>query len=123
MDQPAAVRVLSLKKKQHHYVFRAHLKAWATNDQVWCLRDSKVFLAQIGKVACERFFYQVQDLSQDEISLIEKAFVEMCPEPLQKAHRQFMSLYSLPSQLRKMEGLGAGIANRIDELITNLGED
>jgi hypothetical protein len=30
-------------KKLNHFVARFYLKAWATDDQIWCLRDGITF--------------------------------------------------------------------------------
>ena len=62
------------KKKNQHYVFQAYLKPWAENDLIYCLRDGKIFRPNLAGVACERFFYQLQDLTSEEIQLVENLF-------------------------------------------------
>lgn len=55
------------KKRRHHYVFQAYLKAWGMNEQVWCLREGKIFKANTVNIAQERDFYRIQPLNLFEL--------------------------------------------------------
>jgi hypothetical protein len=90
--------------KKQHYVFRAYLKPWAKDDMVYCLRDGRVFQANLTGVACERFFYRLQDLTSNELRLIEEFFGEHASEPLKATQKQFMTTYLFPTRLRKQLG-------------------
>lgn len=61
---------MSEKTKKQHYVWEWYLKAWATNDQIWCKRSGKVFRTSTENVAQERYFYEVAPLNCAELSLI-----------------------------------------------------
>lgn len=114
-----------MKKKRQHYVFRAYLRPWSNKDKIYCLRDGKIFFSDLMGVACERFFYQLQDLTPVEIDFIERLLIKDSPEYQKKAQREFLAVYSLIPQMKKrLEGrMDAALASRIDELMVNAGED
>jgi hypothetical protein len=87
--------------KNQHYVFRAYLKPWAEEGLIYCLRGGQIFRPNLTGVACERFFYRLQDLTPQELQLIEKLFSDHPSEALKTAQRSFMSLYSFPTKLKK----------------------
>ena len=85
-----------MKKKNQHYVFQAYLSPWAENAQVYFLRDEEIFRTNLRNVACERFFYRLQELTPDEVRLIERSLVEYSVEPLnilmvRNSHEQIFS--------------------------------
>jgi hypothetical protein len=82
-----------------------------------------VFFAALTKVACERSFYRLHELSSDECRLIERALIDHSPPALQEVQRQFLALYTLPAKLKRLKGVNTRFVNRLDELISNLGED
>lgn len=57
------------KKRRQHYVFQAYLKAWGIDEQVWCLREEKIFKTNTVNIAHERDFYRVQPLNLYELEL------------------------------------------------------
>jgi hypothetical protein len=89
------------RKKNQHYVFRAYLKPWSEDEKVYCLREGKIFPANLDGVACERFFYRLQDLTPEEVELIEKSLIEGASEPLKAIQRNFLSLHSFAPRLKK----------------------
>jgi len=114
-----------VKKKNQHYVFQAYLKPWAENAQVYCLRDGEIFRTNLKNVACERFFYRLQELTPDEVRLIERSLVEHSVEPLKKVQREFIAMYSFPPKMRKAldRNPKSKLRSGLDEVIANLGED
>ena len=52
-----------------HYVWRYYLRQWANNDQIYCLRNSKVFPVNIMKIAQERLFYQFYECTDEEFAI------------------------------------------------------
>jgi len=61
-----------MEKIRQHYVSRFYLKPWVENDQIWCLRDRKIFSANLMKIANEKYFYELRDLSPEDMALIER---------------------------------------------------
>ena len=55
-------------------------------------------------VACERFFYRLQDLTPGEVELIEKSLIEGTSEPLRTIQRNFLSLHTIAPRLRRQMG-------------------
>ena len=113
------------KKKKQHYVFRAYLRPWSNKDKIYCLRDGKIFFPDLMGVACERFFYQLHDLTPVEIDFIERVLIKDSPDYQKKIQREFLAVYSLiPQMKRRLEGrIDSALASRIDELMVNAGED
>jgi Protein of unknown function (DUF4238) len=76
-------------------------------------------------VACERFFYRFQDLTPEELRLIEKLFSDHPSEALKAAQRDFMSLYSLPTKLRRLLASDAKstLVSALDRVIAEGEED
>ena len=57
-------------KHKHHYVFKAYLKSWSSNEQIWCCRKDKAFLTNINNVAQERDLYKIKELNSEEEKFI-----------------------------------------------------
>ena len=111
--------------KNQHYVFRAYLKQWAEQDLIYCLREGRVFQANLTGVACERFFYRLQDLTPNELRLIEEFFGKHPSEGLKAMQKQFMAIYLFPTRLRKLLGSNADprILSAVESAITQGQED
>lgn len=114
-----------MKKKVQHYVFQAYLKPWANNGQICCLRNGKIFFSNLSGVACERFFYKLQDLTPEEVRLIDQTLIEGSAEPLRALQRRFLYWYSLPLEMRKdaEHQAESKLTSALDEIIVNAGED
>lgn len=64
---------MSDEVKKQHYVWEHYLQGWATNGQIWCKRGSDApFLTSTENIAQERYFYEVEPLSQAEVNLLCK---------------------------------------------------
>lgn len=100
------------------------MRPWSNKDKIYCLRDGKIFFPDLMGVACERFFYQLQDLTPAEIDFIERLLIKDSPDYQKKIQREFLAVYSLIPQIkRRMEGrIDAALASRIDESMVNAGE-
>jgi hypothetical protein len=111
--------------KNQHYVFRAYLKQWAEHDLIYCLREGRVFQANLTGVACERFFYRLQDLTPKELRLIEDLFGKHPSEGLKEMQKQFMAIYLFPTRLRKKLGSDADprILSALESAIAQGQED
>lgn len=73
---------MSIVKRQH-YVWRAYLRAWASNDSIYTyiLDKNKVEKTSLMKVAQEKYFYKLIELSDFEIEQLEK-FISKSHESL-----------------------------------------
>jgi len=113
------------RKKTQHYVFQAYLRSWATDGKIYCLRDGAIFRPNLTGVACERFFYRIDQLTPSEVQFIEK-FLEISPEVLKPGHRRLILLHSLPGRMIKdtqKTEKGSVFTPIIEELIESAGED
>jgi len=48
-------------KKRQHYVARYYLKPWSDNEQIYCIRNQKVFKSNLMNIAQEKYFYELQE--------------------------------------------------------------
>jgi hypothetical protein len=67
---------MSEKTKKQHYVWEFYLKGWSTNNQIFCKRDGQIFKTSTENVAQERYFYEKESLSPEEIRLVEKLIAD-----------------------------------------------
>jgi hypothetical protein len=61
---------MSIEVKKQHYVWEYYLKGWATDDQIWCKREDKIIHPSTENVAQQRYFYEIDPLSDAEIKLL-----------------------------------------------------
>src|SRR5208283_4052754 len=86
--------------KKQHYVFQGYLRPWAEEELIYCLRDGKTFQTNLNGVACERFFYEIQNLIPQEIEVVMGLFSDHPSQALKQAQKDFLSIYSQPMILR-----------------------
>jgi len=100
-----------------HYVWRKYLRAWATNDRIWCLRENKVFNPNLMRVAQERDFYKLHDLTLDEVEFLE-SFCNGQREPLRELNLRWVKYFTILFELQRKlvaEGHAADkVASAID---------
>lgn len=64
-------------KKRQHYVWQRYLKNWSKdNKRIYRLRDNEIKLIGTRRVAVEKYFYKLGDLSQDDLDRVEKGYVD-----------------------------------------------
>jgi hypothetical protein len=61
------------RKRRQHHVWQHYLKSWTTDGRIWCLRDGNIFQTNTTKVAVERDFYKIPELTPEDIALIKMA--------------------------------------------------
>lgn len=88
-------------KKRQHYVSRYYLQSWAKNEQIYCFRDNQVFKTNLVNIAQEKYFYELQDLTEDEIILIHKLAIEPSPRSIQESHLDFLNKYLMVFRFEK----------------------
>jgi len=89
------------KKRNQHYVFQGYLRPWTKRGLIYCLREGQIFCPNLTGVACERFFYRLQDVTPEEFKLVEGLFKDHPSESLKAALKHFMSIYAFPIKVRK----------------------
>jgi Protein of unknown function (DUF4238) len=105
-----------------HYVARFYLRPWSEKGKLYCLnlKARRVLHRGLRAVANEKLFYRLHALTPEEHELIERALIEPCPEPLKEIQRSFLTLLSLPAQLRKHTdsgNLGSEFTAPLDDMI------
>jgi hypothetical protein len=78
--------------KKQHYVWEHYLKGWAENDQIWCKRREKIFQTSTENIAQERYFYELEPLTDAEIALL-KAIVLRGPETTHRVNLSSLQTY------------------------------
>ena len=115
-------------KKRQHYVWREYLRGWATPDnpeRVFCLRNGKEpFPANLMNLAQEKYFYQIEELSAEEIDFI-KIFAINDQNPfIREIDMNWLSTYcAVFSYIRLFESLGYKDEQFSKLLTVNAGEE
>lgn len=116
------------KKTQQHYVWEYYLKSWCHNEkQLYCLREKeKIFTVNPEKIAKEREFYKLKNISKNEANLIDKAFIEpQKNERLKILNRKwvhhFTEVFEIQKHIEKTED--AQLNYLIEAIVVNLEED
>ncbi|WP_186111665.1 DUF4238 domain-containing protein [Burkholderia gladioli] len=84
---------MSIEAKKQHYIWEFYLKGWATDDQIWCKRGNEPFLTSTENVGQQRYFYELEALSEAEVELLTR--MVMSGSPI----NQFVNLTSLNAYL------------------------
>lgn len=94
----------SVGKKLHHFVPRFYLRAWATNDKLFCLQNGKVTPRALSNVAAENYFYRLNEISPEDAEFVENLIIKDSPEGLKESHRFLVYAFTLPHiAKRKLE--------------------
>lgn len=116
-----------MKKRRHHYVWRNYLRAWSDSEQIWCLRDQKIFHSNLMNIGQERDFYRLKDLTYQEIEFIKLLIDSNQLEMIKKLNHGWIELFTGVFKIRGTVN-NFGISNaefekEIEKQIINLGED
>lgn len=111
-----------VKKRRQHHVWQQYLKAWSTEDQLYCLMDGRIFPTGTTTIAVEKYFYKIGKLTAADIALIRFLLVDVKDlHPLtRKNHENFLKLLTAPIFFK---GAAADLDNLIDTFRTNALED
>jgi hypothetical protein len=101
----------SAGKKLHHFVPRFYLRAWARNEQVFCLQEREIRSNNVRNVGAENYFYRLEKLSSEDAHFIEVAIIQDSPEGLRQSHRGLVYAFTLPHLAKKVlaEAKDAGL--------------
>jgi len=93
---------LSGTRDRQHYVFRAYLLPWTTDEKVWTARRGSVFNPNIRNVAVERHFYKLQELTQEDITFLSRVAVDGAPKYVQDRCETLVATFTLPFRTKKL---------------------
>lgn len=104
-----------------HYIWRSYLAAWtktnASDGQIMCLRDKKIFPVSLMKIAKENCFYGIQELSEQERTLIYEMTVRNTRGMQREVNKSWLELYCAPFDLiNDLTALGCSILGHTDRL-------
>lgn len=70
-------------KPNQHYVWQKYLEPWVKDGKIICLRNKKdIIQTNPRNIASERYFYKINNLTQNDCKLIRKIFIDNKPEPM-----------------------------------------
>lgn len=114
--------------ERQHYVWRRYLAAWCVGDTVWCSRfkEGKFFASNPINLAVERYFYELTDLTDDDIKFIQ-SFVNRATIPgLKELNTRWVEQYNLLFNLvrlaRTLHADKADVQAQITTLLTQIEE-
>jgi hypothetical protein len=118
---------MTTKKRRHHYVWRNYLRPWASNEQIWCYRDSSYFPTNLMNIGQERDFYKLKNLSKRNIEIINKVINLASSEELKQINQNWVTLFDFVFNLKELsdsKGINdAELDKLIDEQIYNFEEN
>lgn len=86
-----------------HYVWQHYLRAWGAPKKIWCKRIdlSQPFETSPRNVGAERFFYEFQELTNDDLAYLEDVILKSNDEGLQKLNRGWIKSFQMTFDIRK----------------------
>lgn len=91
-------------KKLHHFVPKFYLRAWALDEQLFCLQNGKITPRHLEKVAAENYFYRLNEISFEDAEFVKNLIIKDSPVGLQESHRFLVYAFTLPHiAKRKLE--------------------
>lgn len=95
---------MSSVKKRQHYVWRKYLRAWTNDESIW------TFFKKLGKierpglmgVAQEKYFYKVEDFTEEEETFLINFIASLSPsDDLKEFNLEFFSMFTITNRLKK----------------------
>ena len=120
------MRIPERKRRQHH-VWQHYLKSWATDNQIWCLRDGNTFCTNTINVAVDRDFYKLAALNPDDLVLIKWLVIDPVNSVGKKYHQEFLAALTAPARFVEQYKASSTNPEELDEFLdiqrTNVLED
>jgi hypothetical protein len=119
-------------KKRQHYVWRHYLRPWADNESIWTYFKEldKIVKPGLMGVAQEKYFYRLEDFTDDEITFLENFVDKTSPPVLKSLNSDFLTLFTSTSPLKRQLEANTNpkvdrefIASEIKKIETNSMED
>lgn len=111
-----------------HYVWRKYLEPWSFNNQIWCHREGNLFQTNIKNVGRQRDFYKLEELTENEIRILKKLFIDSVPDTeLKKLHLGWLRIYGLVPALVRLinetQSINQEDKKLLDITLHNIEED
>jgi len=113
-------------KRRHHYVWQYYLAAWAREDVVGCLRDSKIFETGTTNLAVETDFYRLSELTTGEQEFVSRLAMATADPLMKELNWGWLAVFLAPFKLREIALAGnmrPDLLERFDVVTANLEED
>ena len=90
-------------KKRQHYVWRHYLKPWTDGESIWTYlkEQDKIVKPGLMGVAQEKYFYGLEDFSDEEINFLKKFVDTTSPLVLKGLNSDFLTLFTSTSVLKR----------------------
>lgn len=59
------------KVRKQHTVWKYYLRQWATNEQIFCLRNNTIFKTNLNNIANVRDFYRLKEPSANDMYFLK----------------------------------------------------
>lgn len=79
------------KVRKQHYVPRMYLRGWATDNQIYCLRNKKIFNTALENIAQRRDYYRLESITEDGLALIHSV-IEKVPDIHKVQYKEIIEL-------------------------------
>ncbi|MDD4914622.1 MAG: DUF4238 domain-containing protein [Methylococcales bacterium] len=118
-----------MKKRRQHYVWKKYLEPWCVDGKVWCHRNgANPFHTNPINVAVERDFYELTQLTKNDILFIQKVAIDPIKnDTLRELNAGWIStfdnIFRLNHSLRATDWIPEEFIKELDKVMHNLDED
>lgn len=90
-------------KKRQLYVWNNYLRPWADNESIWTyFKDQdKIVKTGLVNVAQEKYFYRLEDFSNEEITFLKTIVDKTSPPVLKSLNSDLLTLFTSTSLLKR----------------------
>lgn len=111
-----------MKQRRHHFVWQHYLSPWCQRGQITCRRNGATFTASTVKIAVEKDFYKIHDLTPGDLAFL-LLFVKQFPEHMRPTQLGWIRMFAAPSAFQAaFAGVSAEADKVLDELTFNTEE-
>jgi hypothetical protein len=113
-------------KEKNHFVWRHYLKPWTDGEGlIFCRRERKFLHTGTTVLANERFFYKLNELTEDDLQYIKKIFCNEKNIIATEINTNWLSLFKLINELIKLKEITPSkkIQNEINIYVTEFNEN
>jgi hypothetical protein len=102
-------------KKRQHYVYREYLRAWSTNEKIWCNRKGHIFQPNLMGIAQENYFYKLREITEDQVKAIQTLYFRDSDPTLQAMNQWWINVYMLIFRLRQQIEQAEGYSKHLED--------
>lgn len=123
---------MSTIKKRQHYIWMYYLKPWTNSNHIWTFFKSsdKIEQPNLMKVAQEKYFYQLEDFTEEEEAFLSKFIDYFSHNAVKDLNKSFLAYFTFPSKLKRLLDQNnnpsinkSWISEKIREIKINFMED